>query len=160
MTITLHNIGPAKGSKKRKKRVGRGNASGHGTYSARGQKGQRSRSGGRAGLQRIGLKPLLQKIPKVRGFKSQRPRLAVINLRDLEKIFSDGELVTPKKMKAKDLIKSYQNGVKVLSQGSLTKKLKIQANQFSQGAIEKIKKAGAEMILIEDKRKKETESAK
>lgn len=147
MTLTLHNIKPAPGAKKKRKRVGRGNASGHGTYSTRGQKGQRARSGGKAGLKRVGLKSLLQKIPKARGFKSGYAKPAVVNLQDLEKRFNDGALINAKQLLAKGLIRTAKNGVKILAEGELTKKLKIQADGFSQGALAKIKKAGGEAII-------------
>ncbi|MCK4554160.1 hypothetical protein KAU19_04310, partial [Candidatus Parcubacteria bacterium] len=68
--LRLHNIKPNKKAVKKRKRVGRGNASGHGTYSGRGIKGQRSRSGGKSGLKRLGMKMILRNIPKKRGFKS------------------------------------------------------------------------------------------
>ncbi len=146
--LTLHTLKPAKGSKKKRKRVGRGNASGHGTYSTRGQKGQRSRSGGRNKLKIKGLKSLLQSIPKQRGFHSLYPKLAVVNLKDLEKSFNEGELITPKKLETKGLIRTAKNGVKILSDGVLTKKFRVQADSFSKGAEEKIKKAGGEAIKI------------
>lgn len=146
--LTLHNLKPAKGSKKKRKRVGRGNASGHGTYSTRGQKGQRSRSGGRNKLKIKGLKSLLQGIPKKRGFKSFYAKSAVVNVGDLEKYFTTGELINGRLLAEKGLIKTAKDGVKILAEGELTKKFKVRANSFSKGAEEKIKKAGGEVIVI------------
>jgi len=154
MTLTLHTIKPAKNSKKNRKRVGRGNASGHGTYSTRGQKGQRSRSGGRKGLKMKGLKTIVQSIPKNRGFNSPYHKLAVVNLKELEKNFNDNDLVTLKKLKEKDLIKTYKHGVKVLAEGTLTKKLRVQAHKFSAEAEAKIIKAGGQVLMIAEKLKK------
>ena len=99
MALTLSNLKPAKGSNKRKRRIGRGNASGRGTYSGRGLKGQRSRSGGKGGLKVMGMKARLQKVPKLRGFKSPHPKAEVVNLADLEKYFADGGQVTIKSLK-------------------------------------------------------------
>ena len=87
--LSLHTIKPNKGETKKRKRVGRGNASGHGTYSGRGQKGQRSRSGGKSGLKRKGMKQILLQTPKLRGFKSDKPKNQVINLVDINKNFKE-----------------------------------------------------------------------
>ncbi len=148
MTLTLQTIRPPQGAKKSKKRRGRGNASGHGSFSTRGQKGQRARSGGRAGLQQTALKTLLQKIPKTRGFASHYAKLAVVNLKDLEKKFNDGELINAKKLISAGLVKSSRDGIKILGSGKLIKKLKIEAEAFSQTALEQIKAVGGEAMVI------------
>src|SRR3972149_575319 len=80
MTLSLHQLNPAPASRHRRKRLGRGTASGHGTYSTRGQKGQRARTGGRPGLKRLGFKKILQGIPKNRGFNRPYKKKAVVNL--------------------------------------------------------------------------------
>lgn len=155
MTLTLQTIRAPRGAKKSKKRRGRGNASGHGSFSTRGQKGQRARSGGRHGLQQTALKTLIQKIPKTRGFTSHYAKPMVVNLKDLEKKFNDGELINAKKLISAGLAKSSRSGVKILGSGKLTKKFKIEANAFSQTAKEQIESAGGEAILIVPKEKPE-----
>ncbi|HDQ22580.1 MAG TPA: 50S ribosomal protein L15 [Candidatus Uhrbacteria bacterium] len=159
--LKLYNLKPAKGAKKRKKRVGRGNASGHGTYATRGLKGQRSRSGGKGGLKLKGLKANIQSIPKLGGFKSLKPKLAVVNLKDLEKNFSDNEIVTAAKLKSKSLIKSIRPGVKVLGMGKLDKKLILKVDKISESAREAVEKAGGKIILLSfPKETKKEESGK
>jgi len=147
----LHNLKVSKGSKTRKRRVGRGNASGKGNYSGRGIKGQRSRSGGTSGLKLRGIKGYLLKIPKSKGFRSLKLRPAAVNLKDLEKVFENGSVITPKALLAKGLVKTIKNGVKVLGQGELKKKLEVKANAFSKTAEQSIIKAGGQAELIAKK---------
>ena len=90
--LSLHTIKSAKGATKKRKRVGRGNASGQGTYSGRGIKGQKSRSGV-SGLKRLGMRQILRRIPKQRGFKSLKPDNQVVNLADINKHFKKGDLI-------------------------------------------------------------------
>lgn len=148
MSLGLHNLRPKVGSRKKKKRVGRGNASGHGTYSGRGQKGQRSRSGGKKGLKLKGFKQRIQQTPKLRGFKARNVKFEVVNLRDLDLRFSEGDLVTPKEMLKSGLIKDVRRGVKILGDGKLTRKLTVRANHFSKSAKDGIIEAGGEVELI------------
>lgn len=122
MALNLHTIKPAKGVAKKRKRVGRGNASGRGTYSGRGIKGQRSRSGGKSGLKRLGMKTILRNIPKKRGLKSGKPKNQVVNLADLNKHFKDGDVVSPKSLLKAGLIDTIKMPVKVLGNGELTVK--------------------------------------
>ncbi|MBU0732389.1 uL15 family ribosomal protein [Patescibacteria group bacterium] len=131
--LNLSNI--KKGKTKKKRRVGRGNSSGAGTYSGRGQKGQRSRSGGKGGLKLKGLKETVSKLPKSRGFTSPNEKLNVINLADLEKKYKDGESIS--------LI-----GIKVLGQGEIKKKLTVKAAAFSKSAEEAIINAGGKITKI------------
>ena len=139
----LHTMQKAAGSTKHMKRIGRGNASGKGSYSGRGIKGQRARSGGRSGLTARSMRSYLLRIPKSRGFSVAQDNFsAIVNLYDLEKFFKDGEAVTLKTLKAKGLIPHRAQRVKVLSSGSLTKKLKVRAYRFSEHAREAIIKAG------------------
>ncbi|OGY45557.1 MAG: 50S ribosomal protein L15 [Candidatus Buchananbacteria bacterium RIFCSPHIGHO2_02_FULL_38_8] len=147
MELTLHNLKLAKGSKRKIKRMGRGNASGHGTYSGRGQKGQRARSGGKKGLKRRGLHQLLKNKPKLGGFKSLKSKMAIVNLDQLEKVFTIGEIVDGKKLIAKNLIKSNKTGVKILGQGKLTKKLTVIADAFSDSAKKAIMEVGGKAEL-------------
>ena len=136
--LSLNAIQPAKGSTKKRKRVGRGNASGHGTYSTKGMKGQRSRSGV-SNLQRLGMKPMLLSMPKKKGFRSLTPKMAVVNLVDINKCFKDNETVNPKTLLAKGLINDVKDGIKILGKGSLTVKLKFEGVKMS----ETVKKATA-----------------
>ena len=132
-----------------KKRVGRGPGSGLGKTSGRGQKGQKARSG--ASINPVfegGQLPLYRRIPK-RGFKNARFKTVygVINLADLNK-FEDGTVVTPALLKDTGLVKKQYEGIKVLGNGKLEKKLTIQANKFSESALEKIKEAGSKAEVI------------
>ncbi len=141
MEYTLHNL--PKGSARKKKRLGRGKGSGKGTFSARGLKGQRARSGGRQGLaRRAAFHQLLIRTPKLRGFKRASVTVPVVNLSDLEKAFEAGEKVTAQALVAKRLIRSARAGFKVLGHGTLTKALTIRASAYSNAARQAIEKAG------------------
>ena len=132
-----------------KKRVGRGPASGLGKTCGRGQKGQKARSG--ASINPVfegGQLPLYRRIPK-RGFKNAKFKTVygVINLADLNR-FEDGTVVTPALLKDTGLVKKQYEGIKVLGNGKLEKKLTIQANKFSDSALAKIKEAGSKAEVI------------
>ncbi len=145
MSLSLSNLQPNKKAFKKRKRVGRGNASGHGTYSTRGLKGQKSRSGV-TGLKRLGMKKQLLAIPKKRGFTSFRVKPEVINLHDLNNCFKDGALVNPKTVYAAGLTSSAQAKVKLLSNGELkVKNLKLVNIAASAAAADKIKTAGGRL---------------
>lgn len=160
MALKLHNLKPAKGSKKRKKRLGRGNASGLGNYSGRGMKGQRSRSGGKGGLKLKGMKAGIQSIPKLGGFKSDKPKPAIVNLKDLEKNFKEGEIVNASSLLQKGLIKTKKNGIKILGVGEIKKKLTVKVDKISDSAKEAISKAGGKVILFGiDKEKKDNKGS-
>jgi len=147
MTLELHKIKGAKGAKKTRKRVGRGNASGHGTYSTRGQKGQRSRSGV-SGLKRIGFRDTLRRIPKKRGFKSQKPKYEAVNLATISEAYKDGEKVNATTLRKKGVIGTInkKRGIKILGRGEIDKKLMFENVAISESASKKIKKAGGEVI--------------
>ncbi len=149
--LTLHNVQKSKGKTKRK-RVGRGNSSGMGTYSTRGLKGQRSRSGGKSGLNARSIRSYLLRIPKVKGFKSLKSNQETVNIKDLNKNFKEGETVNSRSLLKLGLIKTITNGIKVLSVGELNKKLIVIADAFSKEALEKINKAGGEAKVIEVKK--------
>ncbi len=131
------------------KRVGRGMSSGSGKTSGRGHKGQKARSGTSipAWFQG-GQSPLFRRLPK-RGFNNKRfeVKYAIINLDDLNN-FNDGDVITLELLKEKGIIKKEHNGLKVLANGELTKKVTIKAHRFSSTAVTKIEKAGgiAEVI--------------
>ncbi len=146
MTVELHKIKSSPSRKTRKKRVGRGNASGKGTYAGRGLKGQRARSGGKSGTKLRGFKQSLQKIPKVKGFKSLKPKRETVSLEKLNKYFTDGGLVTPAILKKKGLISRPRNGVKIVGSGKLDKKLTIKGCIASKKAVELIEKKGGKII--------------
>lgn len=157
--LTLHNL-DKNSSNKKKKRVGRGNASGSGNYSTRGMKGQRSRSGGKSGLAIRSIKSYLLRIPKVRGFKSYKRDMSTVNLYEIEANFNTGDKITAKELLQKGLISTTANGLKVLSDGKLTKNFVIEANAFSKSAEEKITKAGGQAVVVSMvKEKKEDKKA-
>ena len=152
MAITLSNLQKSRGTTKKRKRVGRGNASGHGTYSTRGLKGQRSRSGGKSGLKKRGLKMMLQRIPKKKGFTSRKPSYVAINIGMLDTLFNDGDVVTTQSLMKRGVIsKKEKRYIKVLGTGKLSKKLTVKAHDFSQSATDAIMKAGGKAILIAKK---------
>lgn len=143
--LSAHTIRPAKGAKHRVKRVGRGNASGHGTMSTRGGKGQTARSGGSRGLRLLAFKRLLQSTPKLRGFTSLNTRPSEVTIRDLEKHFAAGDTVTVAVLKEKNIIPSTSSKAKIIGTGTLTKKLVIEGIASTKGAAEVVKKAGGEI---------------
>ena len=138
MTITLSNLKPAKGSKKKAREVGRGGK--RGSYSGKGMKGQKARSGV-SGLKALGLKRLMQSTPKLRGFRSMHPKLTVVNVGELN-VFDAGVLVDYKKMIQKGLIDKSQKNIKILGVGKLEKKLTVIADGFSATAKAAIEAAG------------------
>ena len=132
-----------------KKRVGRGSGSGLGKTCGRGQKGQKARSG--ASINPVfegGQLPLYRRLPK-RGFSNHmfKTTYAVINLDELN-VFEDNTVVTPALLKDAGIVKKELDGIKVLGNGKLEKKLTIQANKFSKSALEKIKEAGSKAEVI------------
>ena len=147
--MKLHELEKNIGATHRAKRKGIGRGSGNGKTSGRGQKGQNSRSGGgvRANFEG-GQIPLYRRLPK-RGFSNAKFKTtyAVINVSDLNR-FEDGTVVTPALLKETGLLKNQLDGVKVLGNGTLERKLTIQANKFSKEAMEKINKAGSKFEVI------------
>jgi large subunit ribosomal protein L15 len=143
MTMRLNNLSPRPGAKHRPKRKGCGESSGHGKTSGRGGKGQTARAGGtiRLGFEG-GQMPLLRRIPK-RGFNNKAfgTHLSSVNVEELN-IFADGTTVTPELILEKGIRKQLLDGLKVLGNGDLTKKLTVKAQGFSASAREKITKAG------------------
>jgi len=140
MILRLHNIGK---KKKANKRLGRGNASGHGTYSGKGQKGQRARSGGKGGLKLFGFRRTLLSTPKMKGMKP-RDKSQVVLLSTLEKVFANGDKVTPATLLEKKLIRATWPSIKILvgANDKLTKKLDIADCRVSAAAKGLIEKAG------------------
>ena len=144
-----NELHPPAGSKHKRKRVGRGVGSGHGTYSCRGLKGQKSRSGG--GVHPLfegGQTPLVRRLPYKRGFNNIfRTEYAIVNL-DRLNVFPDGTEVTPEEMVSAGIVKSLKKPIKVLGEGDINQRLIIKANRFSQSAKEKIEAAGGQAEVI------------
>lgn len=146
--MKLHELRPAEGSTKDKKRRGRGTASGQGKTGGRGQKGQKSRSGGgvRVGFEG-GQMPLYRRLPKVGFTNIFRKEYAVVNLSDLD-IFENGAVVTPEDLKEAGLVKAEKSGIKILGNGEINKQLTVKANKFSKAAEEKIIASGGKVEVI------------
>lgn len=150
--MDLQNLKSNKGATKRRKRVGRGNGSGLGTYSGRGMNGQNARSGGptRPGFEG-GRTPFIQKMPKLRGFKNPNSKtFQHVNVKQLE-IFDDNSTVDAKTLFEKGLISKLKQPVKILGDGELTKKLTVKVNKVSKSAEEKIKKAKGSVEITKPK---------
>lgn len=145
--MQLHHLRPAKGSKKRKIRVGRGEAGRRGKTAGRGTKGLKARSKVRPGFEG-GQTPLLRRIPKLKGFRNpNRVEFTVVNVERLED-FDAGSTVTPDDLREAGLVKK-RGRIKVLGQGELDVALTVQAHAFSVGAADKIKAAGGTIELLE-----------
>ena len=145
--MELSNLHPAEGSKHNDFRKGRGHGSGNGKTAGKGHKGQKARSGApRPGFEG-GQMPLYRRIPK-RGFQNRNTlEIIGINLGRLE-VFEDGEKVTIETLMEKGIVKNPRDGVKILGNGKLTKKLTVQANAFSSSAKEKIEALGGTAEVI------------
>ncbi|MDR0880834.1 MAG: 50S ribosomal protein L15 [Clostridioides sp.] len=147
--MKLHELKPAEGSVKSRKRLGRGTATGQGKTSGRGQKGQNSRSGGgvRVGFEG-GQMPLARRLPK-RGFTNIfKKQYNEINVATLNK-FEDGTEVTAELLKSSGTIRKIEkNGIKILGEGNLERALTVKAAKFTASAEEKIQKAGGKAELV------------
>ncbi len=147
--MKLNSMYPAEGSTKVRKRIGRGTSSGTGKTAGKGHKGQNARSGGgvRPGFEG-GQLPLFRRLPK-RGFSNAKfkTEYAIINLSDLNK-FEDNTVITPEILKEMGLVKNQIDGIKVLGNGTLEKKITVQAHKFSSVAKEQIEKLGGKAEVI------------
>ncbi len=146
-----NELSPAPGSKKDRKRVGRGDSSGHGTYSGRGQKGQKARAGGktRPGFEG-GQLPLIKRLPKKRGFYNMfRTEYSVVNVSSLNS-FEAGSEVTVESLKKAGVVKSATKPLKVLADGELDRALTVKAQKFSAAAKTKIESAGGKAEEVGD----------
>lgn len=146
--MKLHDLKPAVGSTTAPKRLGRGIGSGLGKTSGKGHKGAKARSGGgkRPGFEG-GQMPLTMRLPK-RGFTNNfRTEYVAINVDRLE-IFEDGQTVTPVELIEAGVIKEINDGVKIMGNGELTKKLTVQANKFTASAKEKIEAVGGKAEVL------------
>lgn len=141
--MKLNELSPTPGSRKNKKRVGRGNGSGHGTYSGRGCKGEKARAGFkiRPGFEG-GQLPIIKRLPRKRGFTNNfRLEYSVVNMNKLD-IFESGSEVTPEKLLSAGLVKSLRWPVKILAAGDITHPLMVKAHKFSIAAKAKIEAVG------------------
>jgi large subunit ribosomal protein L15 len=144
--VRQDELSPASGSRRARKRVGRGDGSGYGTYSGRGSKGQKSRSGFRMrpGFEG-GQLPLIKRLPRKRGFVNIfRKEYNIVNLGKLN-MFEAGSEVTPEKLVATGVIKSLRLPVKILAEGEIDRPLVVKANKFSAAAKAKIEAAGGKV---------------
>ncbi len=141
--MNQNELSPAPGSKKSRKRVGRGDGSGHGSYSGRGCKGQKARAGYKTkpGFEG-GQLPLVKRLPRKRGFVNIfRTEYSVININKLN-MFESGSEVTPERLVAAGLVKSLRHPVKILAEGDINHPLVVKAHKFSTTARAKIEAAG------------------
>jgi large subunit ribosomal protein L15 len=139
MPLAIHTIKPKKDSKRNRKRIGRGNASGTGTYSGKGQKGQNSRAGV-SNLKRLGLRQMLLQVPKKRGFKSIKPNNKVVKVEDINDNFKDNETVNPKTLVKKGLVSNLKSPIKILGKEKLKVKVKFEDVKMSKGVAEQVEK--------------------
>jgi large subunit ribosomal protein L15 len=148
--MMLNDLRPPAGSRKKKKRVGRGSGSGHGGTSCRGHKGQNARSGG--GVPpwfEGGQMPLQRRLPK-RGFTNIfRSEYCIINVGDLTRFAEQQEIISPEFLKKNGHVKKMKSGLKVLGKGEITAPVHVQAHKFSKKAVEKIEKAGGKAEVLE-----------
>lgn len=147
--MKLHELAPAEGSKKEHFRVGRGHGSGNGKTAGKGHKGQNARSGGgvRPGFEG-GQMPLYRRLPK-RGFNNARfaTNYAIVNVSDLD-VFEDGAVVDAAAQVESGLVNDQCDGIKILGNGEISKKLTVHAAAFSQSAKEKIEAAGGKAEVM------------
>jgi large subunit ribosomal protein L15 len=146
--MKLHSLKPVDGARHTRKRIGRGAGSGFGKTAGKGHKGQNARSGGgvRLGFEG-GQTPLFQRLPK-RGFTNfNRKEFAIVNLETLNR-FEDGAVVTPAALKEAGIVKKELSGIKILGNGSIEKKLTVQAHKFSASAKSAIEAAGGKAEVI------------
>lgn len=136
--LSLNTIKQSKGVKKKRKRIGRGNASGTGTYGGKGIKGQKSRSGV-SNLKRLGMKQRLLQIPKVRGFKSPKPKNRVLSVKVINANFSDGDIINSKVLFEKKLISRLNQPVKILGKEKLTVKVKFEGIKLNETIQKQVK---------------------
>lgn len=142
--MQIHDLTPAPGSRKDRKRVGRGHGSGHGGTSTRGDKGQKSRAGGGKGPGfEGGQTPLAMRLPKLPGFRNvNRVEYVPVNVGRLDGVFADGDVVDGDALVAKGIVKHADALVKVLGDGELSKKLTVRVHKVSASAQAKIESVG------------------
>lgn len=150
MTIGLHNLQRYPGSVRRRKRVGRGLGSGHGTMSTRGTKGQRARSGGSKGIGRRSMRNLVMHVPKFKGMRGFIPKRACVLTDQLERHCAAGQTVDGGVLAAAGLVGTSRHGVKILAGARpMTKAVTVKAEAFSAGAKKIIEAAGGKAVIVE-----------
>jgi len=147
MTIGAHTIKPAVGAHKRSKRLGRGNATQKGTTAGRGMKGQRARSGGKAGTKYMGFKRARQQVAKLRGFTSLSPKAQTVTLFTINRVVVDAVEVTPTFLREKNVIADIRRPVKIVATGELTKKVTIRGCFATKQAVVNIEKLGGSIVF-------------
>lgn len=146
--MKLHEMSYTEGARRERKRIGRGHGSGHGKTSGKGQKGQNARSGGgvRLGFEG-GQTPIMRRLPK-RGFTNfNRKVFAIVNVESLN-VFENDTVVTPELLIETGLVRKELDGIKILGQGELEKKLTVKANKFSGSAVSTIEQADGKVEVI------------
>lgn len=146
--MKLHEMKYTEGARRERKRIGRGHASGNGKTAGKGHKGQNARSGGgvRLGFEG-GQTPLARRLPK-RGFTNfNRKEYAIVNVTSLNR-FEDGTEVTPELLIENGIVKKELDGIKILGQGELERKLVVKANKFSKSAVTIIEQVGGKAEVI------------
>lgn len=150
MSLKIEDLKPSEGSNKPKKRLGRGTGSGHGKTSGKGHKGEKARGKGK--ISKVfegGQTNIIRRTPKY-GFSNApfKKEYSIVNVSTLEKYFSENEEVTPEILIDKKIIKTINDGIKILGKGEITKPLVVKAHQFSGNAKEKIEAAGGKIEVI------------
>lgn len=151
MVLKPHNLKPPPGARRKRKRIGRGDSTGHGSYATRGLKGQKARGGKppRPGFEG-GQLPLIKRLPAMRGFRNPfRREFTVVKLGDLARRFPPGAEVTLEAMAQAGLVRRAGLPVKVLSNGGIDRPLKVVAHRFSRQAREAIQAAGGAVVELE-----------
>ncbi len=145
---TLHSLHPAPASRRHKRRVGRGHGSGRGTYSTRGIKGQKARSGGRKGLKMLGLRSMILSLPKNRGFNPKPSDGMEIPLGRLNTVLKDGEICTPKLLRDRRVWKREANWAKFILSGTFERKnITVKGIKCSSGAAARIRELGGKIVV-------------
>ena len=160
--MKLHDIKPNPGAKHRRRRVGNGESSGLGKTCGKGHKGQKSRSGAsiRPNFEG-GQMPIFRRLPK-KGFNNAqfKTKFAIVNLRDLEDKYEDGDTVNEETLRSHGLVKGIYDAVKVLGEGDLSKKLTVEVEKVSASAREKLEKAGGKIADPPVKKEEKKEEKK
>lgn len=148
MTLALHNLKSYAGARRAKKRIGRGNASGHGTTATRGTKGQRARQGGRKGLIKLGVKHFVARLPKIKGFQSFKVKPQAVSLSSLTKV-SAGAVINARWLQQQGLITDARRPVKIIGRANkLPANLVFQVQAITAGARSDIEAAGGRIEIL------------
>lgn len=148
--MKINELKPSPGSKKKPKRIGRGLGSGHGRYATKGIKGQKARSGGAKGPGfEGGQMPLQRRLPK-RGFSNApfKKEYAIVNLKDLNKIIDEVDVITPEVLLQKRIIKKLKDGVKILGDGEIKKSVTVKTHAITKSALQKIESIGGRVEVL------------